>query len=101
MVKHLVMFKLADEAEGNNKRENARIIKTKLEDLKSVIPVIKKIVVNINDEKASQDNYDIVLDSEFNTMEDLNAYIVHPEHRKVGEFIVKVKTERAAVDYEF
>lgn len=100
MIKHLVLFKLADEAEGYSKRENALLIKEKLEALKGAIPEIRKIEVLINHSDASQDNYDIVLDSEFDTFEDLNIYAVHPEHVKVGAFIAKVRTARAAIDYE-
>ena len=100
MIKHLVFFKLAEEAEGNAKAENILIIKEKLEALKQVIPVIRKIEVRSNHPGASVDNYDIVLDSEFDSLEDLNIYANHPEHLKVGEFIAKVRTERAAIDYE-
>lgn len=101
MIKHLVFFKLADNAEGNSKRENALIIKQRLEALKSVIPEIVKMEVFTNHADAPQDNYDIVLDSEFKNLEDLNTYVFHPEHKKVGEFIAKVRTARAAIDYEF
>lgn len=94
------MFKLADQAGGRSKAENALIIKEKLEALKGVIPQIRKIEVLVNHEEASRDNYDILLDSEFDTLADLQAYAVHPEHLKVGAFIVKVRTGRAAIDHE-
>lgn len=101
MIKHLVFFKLAEEAEGNAKAENILLIKEKLEALKGVIPVIRKIEVFPNHSRASSENYDIVLDSEFDSLEDLKAYVVHPEHQKAGEFIAKVKIGRVAIDYEF
>lgn len=101
MIKHLVMFKLADEAEGQPKMKNALRMKELLENLQSVIPVIRKINVYVNDRNASPENYDVVLDSEFDNMDDVNTYITHPAHMKVGEFIVKVRTARAAIDYEF
>ena len=101
MIKHLVMFTLADTAEGKTKAENALIIKERLEALKETISVIRKMEVFINSEDAPAGNYDVVLDSEFDTMSDLNAYIVHPEHIKAAEFIGKVRTGRAAIDYEF
>lgn len=101
MIKHIVLFKLADEAEGNSKAENAAIIKQRLETLKDSIPEILKMEVSINHPDAPAGNYDIVLDSEFKNLDDLQIYITHPEHQKVGEFIVKVRTERAAIDYEF
>ncbi|WP_053826499.1 Dabb family protein [Lascolabacillus massiliensis] len=101
MVRHIVLFKLADEAEGRSKAENALIIKERLEELKNTIPVIRKIEVKINLSEASADNHDVILESEFDTLEDVRIYAVHPEHIKVGEFIAKVRTSRAAIDYEF
>lgn len=101
MVRHIVLFKLADEAEGRSKAENALIIKERLEELKNTIPVIRKIEVKINLSEASADNHDVILESEFDTLEDVRTYTVHPEHIKVGEFIAKVRTSRAAIDYEF
>ena len=100
MIKHLVLFKLADEAEGKTKAENALLIKERLEALKDIIPVIGKIEVWVNHADAASDNYDVVLDSEFHSLEDLETYAVHPEHLKVGAFIAKVRTDRAAIDYQ-
>lgn len=63
MVRHIVLFKLADEAEGRSKAENALIIKERLEELKNTIPVIRKIEVKINLSEASADNHDVILES--------------------------------------
>lgn len=101
MIKHLVFFKLAENAEGNTKAENILVAKERLEALKEVIPVIRKIEVFSNYVGASAENYDIVLESEFDSLEDLKIYASHPAHLKVGEFIAKVRIERAAIDYEF
>ena len=100
MIRHLVLFKLADKAEGKSKAENALLIKKHLEALKDVIPVIRKMEVSVNHPDAPGGNHDVVLDSEFDTWEDLRAYAIHPEHLKVGEFIAKVRTGRAAIDHE-
>ena len=101
MIKHIVLFSLAETAEGKTKNENALIIKEKLEALTSSIPEIRKMDVFINSENAPAGNYDIILDSEFATMDDLKTYAIHPEHVKVAEFVGKVRTGRAAIDYEF
>lgn len=100
MIKHLVFFKLAEEAEGNSKAQNILIVKERLEALKEVIPVIRKIEIFSNHPQASSENYDIVLDSEFDSLEDLKIYAEHPEHLKVGDFIAKIRIGRAAIDYE-
>lgn len=100
MIKHIVFFQLADEAEGKTKAENAQIIKKGLEGLFGIIPELKKIEVGVNHPDTPESNYDICLVSEFESVADLNIYIDHPEHKKVGSYIVKVKTGRVCVDYE-
>lgn len=98
MVKHIVMWKLHDIAEGNGKLENAKKIKSDLESLKEVIKEIIEIEVGINELESDQ-SYDILLYSTFKDFEDLNIYQNHPDHKKVAEFIGKVKSDRIAVDY--
>ncbi|MDO5523894.1 MAG: Dabb family protein [Bacteroidia bacterium] len=100
MLKHIVLFQLAEEAEGNSKAENAAIIKQLLEALKDSIPEIVKMEVSINHPDAPAGNYDIVLESEFKNLTDLQTYTSHPRHLKAAEFIGKVRTARAAIDYE-
>lgn len=100
MIKHIVFFGLAENAEGKTKAENAAIIKTELENLIHLIPEISSIEVGINHPDAPQSNYDIALFSEFESIDKLNTYQEHPEHKRVGAYIAKVKTTRAAVDYE-
>jgi len=99
MIIHIVMFTLKDFAEGKDKSENLIIMKEKLESLIDNIDLIRKIEVGLN-YNSSAAAYDIVLYSEFDSKEDLDAYQIHPEHRKVAEFIVKLDEKRAVVDYE-
>lgn len=98
MIKHIVMWRLKEFAEGNNKSANAKKIKTSLEELRGKIKQIKFIEVGIDINKSAQ-AFDVVLNSEFENMEDLNIYQNHPEHIKIAEFISKVKNERIVVDY--
>ncbi len=100
MIKHIVCFRLADEAEGKSKAENAQIIKEGLENLVNLIPQVKKIEVGINHPATPVTNFDVVLYSEFDCIDDLNIYQDHSEHKKVGAYIGKVKTDRICVDYE-
>lgn len=99
MIKHIVMWKLKDFAEGKDKMENANIIKKNLENLQKEINQIRFIEVGIDINKSSQ-AYDVVLYSEFENMEDLNIYQNHPEHIKVSDFVGKVRDARVVVDYE-
>ncbi len=100
MIKHVVLFKLASFAEGNTKYENALYIKEKLEGLEALIPELLKIKIVLNIPEVSLNNYDLMLIAEFNSLQDLDIYANHPEHIKVVSFISKVKTERAAIDYQ-
>ncbi len=100
MIKHIVFFGIAEMAEGKTKAENAFFIKQELEALQGIIPQLKRIEVGINHHNAPAGNYDIALYSEFESMADLEVYMNHPEHKRVGAYIGKVKTFRACVDYE-
>jgi hypothetical protein len=100
MIKHIVFFGIADEAEGKSKQEIMQFIKQALENLIHLIPQLRKIEVGINHPGAPAGNFDLALYSEFDSMADLDAYQVHPEHKRVAAYIGKVKTSRACVDYE-
>ena len=97
MIKHIVMWNLEDVAEGNSRDENARRIKKGLESLKGVIDGIIHLEVGVN---VNPKGFDLVLYSEFSSMDALKAYDCHPEHLKMREFIHKVITERVVADYE-
>ncbi|GFP76002.1 Dabb family protein [Clostridium fungisolvens] len=98
MIKHIVMWKLKDYAEGNDKQFNANEIKIRLESLKDKISEIGKIEVGINNNPAN--SYDVVLYSEFESYEDLDIYQKHPSHMEVAAFVGTVKDDRTCVDYE-
>ena len=97
MVKHIVMWKFKDFAEGKRREENIAYVKGMLEALPEVIQEIKFIEVgaNIHEDKT----YDAVLYSEFETVEDLEAYQKHPEHKKISEYVGKVRDGRIVGDY--
>lgn len=99
MIKHIVMWRLKDFAEGMNKMGNAVKIKELLESLRGKIREIKHIEVGINITGADGSS-DVVLYSEFDRTEDLNAYQKHPEHLKIVQFVKEVCEERRVVDYE-
>ena len=97
MLKHIVMWKLKEEAEGRNRMENAQLMKEKLESLDGVIDELISIEVGID---VGINDFDVVLYSEFRNREDLEAYMEHAEHKKVSEFVSKIREDRVAVDYE-
>lgn len=99
MIKHIVFWKLHEEANGMTKHENALIIKQKLEDLQGKIEGLLKIEVGI-DFLHSSESADVVLYSEFSSKEALDYYQSHPLHKAVMPFIAAARSERRVVDYE-
>lgn len=98
MVKHIVMWKLKDEAHGNNKATNAQLIKEKLEALNGKIDGLLKAEVGID--FLGSGNFDVVLYSEVASREDLDTYQQHPLHQAVLPFIREAVSDRKAVDFE-
>ena len=101
MVKHIVMFKFLESAEGRTKKENLEIAANMLKDLQGKIPTLVASEVCFNDEKAAKSNYDMILLADYNDWEGLDEYIVHPLHKAVGEFMKGVRESRTCVDYEY
>ncbi|QUH28840.1 Dabb family protein [Vallitalea guaymasensis] len=99
MIRHVVMFKYQEEAEGNDKKYNLNKTKELLEKLQGKVEEIKYLHVGLNDDEADNSNYDLVLTVDVESISDLNAYQINPDHALVGKFIKKVAMARACVDY--
>lgn len=99
MIKHIVMWRLKENHNGESKEKIISKVKSILEDLTAKINEIVELEVGINF-NPSEAAYDVVLYSTFNSREDLDIYQKHPDHLKVAEYISEVRTERTVVDYE-
>lgn len=99
MVKHIVMWRLCDEAHGNSAQVNARLMKEKLETLSGRIPGLLSIEVGL-DFSCTDSSADVVLYSEFANKAALETYQSHPEHEALKPFIGGATRERRLVDYE-
>lgn len=99
MIKHIVMWRLKDQARGNARSANAELVKEKLEALEGRIPGLLKAEVGL-DFSATEASADVVLYSEFEDQAALAAYQKHPAHETVKAFIGEVQSERWVVDYE-
>jgi len=100
MIKHIVIFKLKDSANGNSIADNAEELKIQLLRLKNKIKEILEIEVGIKSVKASDTNYDLILTTKFDGFDELDIYRVHPEHVKVVQFVSEISNERVAIDYD-
>lgn len=92
------MWKFKDEAEGLSKKENLLKVKAMLEALPEKIDFIRHMEVNLN-ENDNGKNFDAVLISEFDSLDDVKRYRVHPDHVKISEYVSLVRLDRASVDY--
>lgn len=99
MIKHIVFWKLKDEALGNDKATNALLIKEKLEALNGQIEGLLKLEIGIDFVGGAMSG-DVALYSEFATKADLDFYQEHPKHKAVQAFVMDVRSERMVVDYE-
>ena len=99
MIKHIVFIRIKANSE-DDKLLNLNALKDSLEKLPSQISEIKnfEVGINISDSKSASD---LSLIGEFSSLEDLDVYRNHPEHKKVLELISSLKGRTAVVDYEF
>ena len=98
MIKHIVMFKLKA-TEGMSEYDNALEAKKRFEDVIATVEELKQGELVINSADAPESNYTIALICDFDDIEGLNAYQVHPAHVEFAKFIGTVKTERACIDF--
>ena len=99
MIKHIVLWKLKDQAEGAGREQNLTRLRAMLQTLPALIPEIKTFELGQTLE-PSESTYDLALVAAFATRETLQRYIEHPEHQKVAQFVRSVTAQRALVDYE-
>ncbi len=98
MVKHIVMFKLKDSLSATEKMEVITRFKEAIEVLPAKIDVIRKVFVGWNINEA--ESWDICLESEFDTLDDVKLYAAHPDHVSAAGILKDAKQDRACVDYE-
>ncbi len=93
MILHVVMWKFKDGEEANVEK-----FLTGLESLRGIIPQIVEMELGKN---VNPDNdFDAVLVTKFKSLEALEIYKNHPEHKKVSALCKSIRTAREAVDVE-
>ncbi len=97
MIKHVIIWRLKDEAGGKTKVENAAEMKRQLEGLVGKIDGLLKLEVGFN---FNGKGPDLCLYSEFPDKAALAFYDKHPLHEEVRKFVHSVVEERVGADYE-
>lgn len=93
MIRHIVMWKFRPGTEA----EQAAFLEG-LRGLMGVVPQLRGCEVARN---VGQGNYDAVLVSDFDSLEDLAAYKADPRHQAASALCKSIRTDRVAVDYEY
>ncbi|HHV11720.1 MAG TPA: Dabb family protein [Clostridiales bacterium] len=98
MVKHFVAWNFAEHLSEEERVVKAAQMKKELEGLKDLIPGV--VSINVYLDQLSTSDSDLVLDSVFVDEEALKAYIVHPEHVRVGtNYVRPITCNRKCVDF--
>lgn len=92
MIRHIVMWKFRPGTEDAQEQ-----FLSGLRALQGVIPQLLRSEVARN---VGAGNYDAVLVSEFQSLEDLEAYKNDPRHKAVSALCKSIREDRTAVDYE-
>jgi len=94
MITHIVFFKLKDRSLASIESTRDLILT-----LNGKVPTIEHLEAGVDIVRGER-NYDLALYSRFTSMENLDAYRVHPYHKEVvGE--LKARSESiVAVDYK-
>lgn len=102
MIRHIVMFKFKESANGKTKAENLEEARARMLAMKGKIPEIVEMDVYFGAPGSAPANFDYILVSKFRTMEDLHAYQKHPLHVAFGQFVGELREPdgRTCIDYE-
>ena len=99
MLKHIVMWRFKDGAEGKTALEHSAWMKQHLEALVGVGPELHSLEYGV-DVLRSAASYDGVLTVTVDDLDALSRYANHPEHIKIVEYAKRVAESRVAVDFE-
>lgn len=98
MIRHIVFWKLKDTVEHPKAASMARI-KAEMEALPALIPEIGLLEVRLN-LRSGDDEFDLMLYSEFADAAALQVYMDHPAHKAASSFVTPVRVGRAIFDGE-
>lgn len=99
MYKHVVLWKLKEQAEGKTKAELAVEVKRRLDELPNGIPEILSYEIGINIGQYGASFFDVSLLSVFENKETFWNYTKYPEHDAVVAYIQSIMISEEIVDY--
>jgi hypothetical protein len=98
MLRHIVFWKIKDEALNMDKKALIAELTEKLYGLSGLVPGLLHLEVGGNLQSGEM-AADVCLYTEFTDEAALDAYQVHPKHQEVVAFVKQIITERRVADY--
>lgn len=96
-IRHIVMWNVAGDTPAE-KRHNIDCLRRSFESLNGRIPGLRHLEIGLDTSGVSY-ACDVVLYSEFDSQEALEAYAHHPAHLQVKAELGSMRTTRHQVDY--
>ena len=97
MVHHIVMWNFLESMTQEEKQAAGAKMKELLEPIGNLVDGAISIKVIVNELDSS--NRDVALISQFETVEALQSYQVHPAHVEAGKFVRSVTCNRSCLDF--
>lgn len=97
MIKHIVMWNVRGET-TKDRHEAALFVKSRFEGLVGLIPGLKHLEIGLDISGADYACH-VVLYTEFDSQEALDAYASHPEHLRIRKELGDIRISRCQVDY--
>lgn len=94
MVKHIVMFKLA-----NKTRANMKKVVSSLKSMEGNIETLRHIEIGV-DFNGSERSFDVILTTHFDDKEGLKTYVDHKNHQPVRQTMRAICSNSVVIDYE-
>jgi heme-degrading monooxygenase HmoA len=97
MIKHIVMWNMAGDT-LEDRSEAAKFLRSRFEGLRGEVPGLLHLEVGLDHSRVDY-ACDVVLYTEFESQEALDAYATHPAHLRVKGELGQMRIARFQVDY--
>jgi heme-degrading monooxygenase HmoA len=98
VIRHIVMWNVAGDT-AQARQGNIERLRRSFQSLNGCIPGLRHLEIGV-DESGVDYACDVMLYSEFDSQEALQAYATHPEHLRVKAEIGAIRIARHQVDYQ-
>lgn len=97
MIKHIVMWNMAGDT-IEDRSEAAKFLQSRFEGMRGEVPGLLHLEVGVDHSRVDY-ACDVVLYTEFESQDALDAYATHPAHLRVKDELGQMRIARFQVDY--